>query len=71
MYMGAAHGVVGILNTLLSVSPEELRALEDVCSARSLIWQTIDQLDNLCLPSGNLESSIKTTMGTRSDRLVQ
>jgi lantibiotic modifying enzyme len=72
-YLGAAHGVVGILHTLLSLTPEELQSLEETHSAIPLIRQTIGQLDNFCWPSGNLQSSIKV-MGTRSgsgsDQLV-
>jgi lantibiotic modifying enzyme len=71
-YLGAAHGVVGILHTLLSLTPDELKFLEETYSAKSLIRQTIDQLDSFCWPSGNLQSSVKV-VGTRSgsDRLVQ
>lgn len=74
-YLGAAHGVVGILHTLLSLTSEELKSLEETYSARSLIRQTIDQLDTFCWPSGNLQSSIKVAVrsgsGSGSDRLVQ
>jgi lantibiotic modifying enzyme len=72
-YLGAAHGVVGILHTLLSLTPQELKSLEEAYTASSLIRKTIDQLDNFCWPSGNLQSSIKA-MGTAqsgSDKLVQ
>jgi lantibiotic modifying enzyme len=64
-YLGAAHGVVGILHTLLSLTPEELQSLEESHNAGPLIRQTIDQLDNFCWPSGNLQISTKA-MGTRS-----
>jgi lantibiotic modifying enzyme len=71
-YLGAAHGVVGIIHTLLSLTPEELKSLEETYSASSLIRQTIDHLDSFCWPSGNLQSSVEV-VGTRSgsDRLVQ
>jgi len=61
LYLGAAHGVVGILCTLLNFVDEL-----PLSSAR-LIQQTIDALDTeQTLPSGNLRSSI----GREKDKLV-
>mmetsp|Transcript_3680 Transcript_3680/g.7817 ORF Transcript_3680/g.7817 Transcript_3680/m.7817 type:complete len:524 (-) Transcript_3680:7-1578(-) len=71
LYLGAAHGIVGILHTLLDfcgeLSAVDPNALEEVES-------TIIKLDNFCFKSGNLQSSIKhgnSVNSTRSDRLVQ
>lgn len=68
-YLGAAHGLVGILQTLLYLNMEEFASLEEDLKVpvRALIRQTVDGLDELSFPSGNLQSS----MGSRSgDRLV-
>jgi lantibiotic modifying enzyme len=67
-YLGAAHGVVGILQTLLSIQPNELESVNQNLnvSVRDLIRQTIDRLDELCFPSGNLQSSL----GSPRDKLV-
>ena len=67
-YLGAAHGVVGILQMLLSLQPNELDSLDQEVngSIRHLIRRTIDGLEGLCFPSGNLQSSI----GSDRDRLV-
>lgn len=67
-YLGAAHGVVGILQTLLSLAPSEVEALDKSRGMVELVRQTIAALDGYCYPSGNLESSIKD--GHRSDKLV-
>lgn len=67
-YLGAAHGVVGILHTLLQLQPEEIDTLNDKLQVpvHDLIKQTIHGLDEFCLPSGNLRSSIDSNR----DRLV-
>lgn len=67
-YLGAAHGVVGTLQTLLSLQPEELSVLSKNvnANARDLIRQTIDSLDDFCFASGNLQS----TIGSNRDKLV-
>lgn len=71
LYLGAAHGIVGILHTLLDflgeLSAVDPSALDDVES-------TIIKLSGYCFKSGNLQSSIKDgnpLSSTRSDRLVQ
>ncbi|KAL7472815.1 hypothetical protein ACHAXS_013180 [Conticribra weissflogii] len=71
LYLGAAHGIVGILHTLLdylnelsTVSPSVLDEVES----------TILKLNDFCFESGNLQSSIKdgnSVTSNRSDRLVQ
>lgn len=66
VYLGACHGVAGILYTLLLCS-EELR---EVCGDSSLqhVQLTIDNLlSRHCHPSGNLRSSV----GSSRDELVQ
>jgi lantibiotic modifying enzyme len=76
-YLGAAHGVSGILQTLLSLEPFELTRLDSDlggASAIGLIQSTVDKLDHYCFPSGNLDSSIHLDHGRRkirTDRLVQ
>jgi hypothetical protein len=76
-YLGAAHGVSGILQTLLCLEPSELTRLDrelSGVSARCLIESTIDKLDDYCFPSGNLDSSIhldRDHRKPRTDRLVQ
>ena len=61
-YLGAAHGVVGILHTLLHLKPEEFDSLDHTLQGNvpvlELIKQTIDGLEEFCLPSGNLRSSV-------------
>lgn len=69
LYLGAAHGVVGILSTLLSLSREERQVLNETEGFDSLLKETIQRLDHYCWPSGNLDSSIKDTHSV--DRLVQ
>jgi lantibiotic modifying enzyme len=72
VYLGAAHGIVGILHTLLHLTPEEWTMVEhDIPNPRDRIHQTIDALSShhCCYESGNLMSS----MGSGShhtDRLV-
>lgn len=68
-YLGAAHGVVGILQMLLSLQSNELNAIDQQVngSVRHLIRRTIDGLEEgLCFPSGNLQSSV----GSDRDKLV-
>ena len=73
-YLGAAHGVVGILHTLLCLSPQELSILNEEFDIHNKIQQTIKALyDKYCWPSGNLDSSIKDPRyhrHQRVDRLV-
>ena len=69
-YLGAAHGVVGILQTILSLRPDELRQLKHD-GLLEKIRKTIDELDAYCFPSGNLDSSIHSGKHRRQDRLVQ
>ena len=68
-YLGAAHGVVGILHTLLCLEPDEQARLEERYKFHELVKETIHKLEqNCCWPSGNLDSSIKASH--RADRLV-
>jgi len=67
-YLGAAHGVVGILHTLLCLNSSEIELLEESEKPMLLIRETIQKLDQFCWPSGNLDSSIKESH--RTDRLV-
>ena len=70
LYLGAAHGVVGILCTLLNFVDELPLVDEQIgggIKSMDLIRQTIDVLDNnQTFPSGNLRSSI----GREKDKLV-
>ncbi|XP_065342198.1 lanC-like protein 2 [Cloeon dipterum] len=63
-YLGAAHGIAGILYVLLQsmdyLSEEKQKEIEP------LICRTLDHILGLCFPSGNFPSSI----GNNSDRLV-
>lgn len=70
LYLGAAHGIVGILQTLLQLEMEEWNELERrVPSAHRLVEQTIDALyQHFCFGgSGNLLSSVGSS---KKDRLV-
>ena len=58
-YLGAAHGLVGVLNTLLYLPSGHIEASNDVV-------QTIHGLIDLRFPSGNLPSSL----GNSNDCLV-
>ena len=69
-YLGAAHGVVGILQMILSLRPDELQVLNKEGFLEK-IRNTISELDGYCLPSGNLDSSIHSKSERRRDRLVQ
>jgi hypothetical protein len=75
-YLGAAHGVVGILHTLLQLSPEDLALVEkdffkstgQKIQPLQVILDTVDAiLDHFIMPSGNLQSSVHK----ERDRLVQ
>ena len=70
LYLGAAHGVVGILCTLLNFVTELTLVDEQIghgIKSMDLIRQTIDVLDSeQTFPSGNLRSSI----GREKDKLV-
>jgi len=70
-YLGAAHGEVGILQTLLGLSASETSALDRSHQMSALIRRTIDKLGDYCFPSGNLDSSIKEDPRLhRQDKLV-
>lgn len=70
-YLGSAHGVVGILHTLLCLHANELAILNERYNIHEKIKQTIQALNLYALPSGNLDSSIKAITRTgRTDRLV-
>jgi lantibiotic modifying enzyme len=68
VYLGAAHGVVGILQTLLYLHPEEWQEVEDeLPNIQQAIQATIDYLiRHGSFESGNLQSSLCST----DDRLV-
>ncbi|XP_059476634.1 glutathione S-transferase LANCL1-like [Neocloeon triangulifer] len=63
-YLGAAHGIAGILFVL--IQSMEYLSEEKKDELEHLICQTLDFVLNLCFPSGNFPSSI----GNNSDRLV-
>ena len=69
IYLGSAHGIVGILSTLLSVASLERQALDREMNFTSLVRICIQRLDSFCWPSGNLDSSISARHSV--DRLVQ
>ena len=59
VYLGAAHGIVGILFTLLHFVSE----LQDLGNAMnkdylSMIRRSVDALQDMLLPSGNLPSTL-------------
>ncbi|CAJ1930875.1 unnamed protein product [Cylindrotheca closterium] len=71
IYLGAAHGIVGILQTLLQLESKELIELERrVPNALQIMEQTIDALCQFyCFDeSGNLMSSVGNN--NKKDRLV-
>jgi len=61
-YLGAIHGVVGILYTLLCFHDE----VSLIKGAIEMIKVMTTKLDELCFPTGNLKSSL----GSDKDRLV-
>eukprot|EP00804_Cyclotella_cryptica_P012220 CCRYP_018218-RA/>CCRYP_018218-RA protein AED:0.19 eAED:-0.29 QI:0/-1/0/1/-1/1/1/0/426 len=63
MYLGAAHGVVGILFTLLCFQDEVVSVAGSMDQIRETIWK----LGDMCFESGNLKPSLTDTS---SDRLV-
>ncbi|XP_050345260.1 glutathione S-transferase LANCL1-like [Nymphalis io] len=63
IYLGAAHGISGILYVLL-----QGRSYINADDIRSYIKPTLDWLLNQRFPSGNFPSSLKSSSG---DRLVQ
>ena len=67
-YLGAAHGVVGVLHTLLCLTSPELAILDERYGIHHAIKATMEGLENYCWLSGNLDSSIKFH---RVDQLVQ
>lgn len=70
MYLGACHGVTGILHTLLDFQDELTSVDRD---AMKYIEVTTSLLkENMCTDSGNLSSSVKSSgLPKRSDNLVQ
>ena len=70
MYLGACHGMTGILHTLLDFQDELTSVDED---AMKYIEVTTTLLkETMCTDSGNLSSSIKSSgLPKRSDNLVQ
>jgi lantibiotic modifying enzyme len=70
LYLGAAHGVTGILHALLDFTVELLQVDE---RALTTIDQTLEQLNGFCFESGNLVSSLPKSGDFRDkkDRLVQ
>ena len=68
VYFGAAHGVVGILQTLLSLSPSDIDLVQSRLkwNVRETLQATIDAVDQHCCSSGNLQSSL----GSYRDELV-
>lgn len=68
-YLGAAHGLVGILHMLISLTPAEWQTIdrgnEKYCQH---VKDTILQLNQFCWASGNLDSSIRESH--KVDRLV-
>jgi lantibiotic modifying enzyme len=64
MYLGAAHGIVGILFTLLCFKDEVM----SIAGSRDSIKETIWKLDDMCLPSGNLQPTLDEP--EERDRLV-
>ncbi|XP_070565574.1 lanC-like protein 2 [Ptychodera flava] len=61
-YIGAAHGISGILYLLMQVDLAGVKSYYD-----SLIKPSVDFIDDLKFPSGNYPSSLSN----KSDRLVQ
>jgi lantibiotic modifying enzyme len=61
VYVGAAHGIVGILQTLLSLDPQDWNAIQrKIPTALQKIQETMHSLMNpdFCFESGNLKSSV-------------
>jgi hypothetical protein len=59
-YLGAAHGVVGILHALLGLSKKEWMIIDQTLPrARDVVLQTIISLKLYCRPSGNLMKKIE------------
>ncbi|KAL7484892.1 hypothetical protein ACHAW6_010503 [Cyclotella cf. meneghiniana] len=63
MYLGAAHGIVGILFILLCFRDE----LVSIAGSLDQIKETIWKLDEMCFASGNLKPSLTDSS---ADRLV-
>ena len=59
-YLGAAHGLAGILTLLLQIPLPVLRP-----HLSSLVQPAVDYLLGLQLPSGNLPSSLESSHGDR------
>jgi Lanthionine synthetase C-like protein len=73
-YLGAAHGISGILQSLLALDSSDLQRLDRQLGGKvhDDIQATIDMLQEHCFASGTLDSSIHIpARKSRSDRLVQ
>jgi hypothetical protein len=58
-FLGASHGAVGILHSLLGHSEEEWTFLEDALPrVKDVVRQAIDSLQGLRHPSGNLRATL-------------
>ena len=72
IHLGALHGIAGILHTLLDFE-DELESINQ--DAWGMIESTVLKMNDYCLTSGNLATSLKTTLPTahpkNSDKLVQ
>eukprot|EP00667_Euglena_gracilis_P012693 EG_transcript_13056 len=65
-FFGAAHGLCGVLHTLLGF-PAEIAALDNAAEVRAALRATVDAVLVRRCPSGNVPSSL----GSASDKLVQ
>jgi lantibiotic modifying enzyme len=67
--LGAGHGVVGILHSILGHSEEELTVLEErIPRVKLAICHTIDALEAFCHPSGNLRAALT---GNEEDTMIE
>jgi hypothetical protein len=67
--LGAGRGVVGILHSILGHSEEELNILEErIPRVKLAIRHTIDTLEDLCHPSGNLRAALT---GDEEDTMIE
>lgn len=73
-YLGAAHGVTGILQTLLSLHPSEIQKINSrlQIDTLQLIFTTIEEMNaQCCFESGNLKSSWNGTSTMNRKRAAQ
>ena len=69
-YLGACHGVTGILHTLIDF--HDVLATVDASAMKLIDETTILLRENMCTESGNLSSSINSSgSAKKSDTLVQ